>query len=100
MTDRIAQVRSVTLPGPYVLPAYRSVGHVRLTNKTPCGTYRMGLFPSLFYNPGPPGLWSLYEVVRRSEGLRRADKRESSDCPPEPRSRCRRGASQKPAPGS
>jgi CO/xanthine dehydrogenase Mo-binding subunit len=28
------------LPGPYVIPAYRSVGHVRLTNKTPCGTYR------------------------------------------------------------
>jgi carbon-monoxide dehydrogenase large subunit len=28
------------LPGPYVVPAYRSIGHVRLTNKTPCGTYR------------------------------------------------------------
>ncbi len=28
------------LPGPYVFPAYRSTGHIRLTNKTPCGTYR------------------------------------------------------------
>jgi CO/xanthine dehydrogenase Mo-binding subunit len=28
------------LPGPYCFPAYRSRGHVRLTNKTPCGTYR------------------------------------------------------------
>ncbi len=28
------------LPGPYCFPAYRSIGHVRLTNKTPCGTYR------------------------------------------------------------
>jgi CO/xanthine dehydrogenase Mo-binding subunit len=28
------------LPGPYQIPAYRFRGHVRLTNKTPAGTYR------------------------------------------------------------
>jgi carbon-monoxide dehydrogenase large subunit len=28
------------LPGPYVIPAYRVEGHIRLTNKTPAGTYR------------------------------------------------------------
>jgi CO/xanthine dehydrogenase Mo-binding subunit len=28
------------LPGPYRLPAYRAVGRIRLTNKTPGGTYR------------------------------------------------------------
>jgi len=28
------------LPGPYRVPAYEAVGHVVLTNKTPCGTYR------------------------------------------------------------
>jgi CO/xanthine dehydrogenase Mo-binding subunit len=28
------------LPGPYRVPAYRAVGHIRLTNKTPGGTYR------------------------------------------------------------
>ena len=28
------------LPGPYRVPAYRATGHIRLTNKTPCGTYR------------------------------------------------------------
>lgn len=28
------------LPGPYRIPAYRSAGHIRLTNKTPAGTYR------------------------------------------------------------
>ena len=28
------------IPGPYRMPAYRSVGHVRLTNKTPAATYR------------------------------------------------------------
>ena len=37
------------LPGPYVIPAYRSVGRVRLTNKTPCGTYRApGRFEASF----------------------------------------------------
>jgi aerobic carbon-monoxide dehydrogenase large subunit len=28
------------LPGPYVLPAYETTAHIRLTNKTPAGTYR------------------------------------------------------------
>src|SRR5262249_30741287 len=37
------------LPGPYRVPAYRAVGRVRLTNKTPCGTYRApGRFESTF----------------------------------------------------
>jgi carbon-monoxide dehydrogenase large subunit len=37
------------LPGPYRFPAYRSIGHVRLTNKTPAATYRApGRFESTF----------------------------------------------------
>ena len=37
------------LPGPYVVPAYRVRGHIRLTNKTPAGTYRApGRFESTF----------------------------------------------------
>jgi carbon-monoxide dehydrogenase large subunit len=36
----VPDLTSAMLPGPYVVPAYRAVGHVRLTNKTPCGTYR------------------------------------------------------------
>ena len=28
------------LPGPYLIPAYSVEGHIRLTNKTPAGTYR------------------------------------------------------------
>jgi aerobic carbon-monoxide dehydrogenase large subunit len=37
------------LPGPYRLPVYRAVGHIRLTNKTPGGTYRApGRFESTF----------------------------------------------------
>jgi carbon-monoxide dehydrogenase large subunit len=36
----VTDLTAAMLPGPYVIPAFRSVGHVRLTNKTPCGTYR------------------------------------------------------------
>ena len=45
----VSDLTAAMLPGPYVIPAYRSVGHVRLTNKTPCGTYRApGRFESSF----------------------------------------------------
>jgi aerobic carbon-monoxide dehydrogenase large subunit len=36
----VADLTCAMLPGPYVVPAYRVRGHIRLTNKTPCGTYR------------------------------------------------------------
>src|ERR1700683_1209852 len=37
------------LPGPYRVPAYRSIGHFRLTNKTPAATYRApGRYESSF----------------------------------------------------
>lgn len=37
------------LPGPYLVPAYRVAAHVRLTNKTPSGTYRApGRYESTF----------------------------------------------------
>ena len=36
----VSELTAAMLPGPYLWPAYRSVGHIRLTNKTPCGTYR------------------------------------------------------------
>lgn len=38
-----ATVSSLTasmLPGPYLVPSYRVRGHIRMTNKTPAGTYR------------------------------------------------------------
>ena len=36
----VSDLAAGLLPGPYVIPAYRAVGHIRLTNKTPAGTYR------------------------------------------------------------
>src|SRR5882724_8558639 len=36
----VPDLAAAMLPGPYRVPAYRAIGHVRLTNKTPCGTYR------------------------------------------------------------
>ncbi|MBV8751977.1 MAG: xanthine dehydrogenase family protein molybdopterin-binding subunit [Hyphomicrobiales bacterium] len=45
----VTDLTAAMLPGPYRVPAYRAVGHVRLTNKTPCGTYRApGRFESTF----------------------------------------------------
>ncbi len=38
--DRAGPCRRACCRGPYRVPAYRAVGHIRLTNKTPCGTYR------------------------------------------------------------
>ncbi|HET9618667.1 MAG TPA: xanthine dehydrogenase family protein molybdopterin-binding subunit [Pseudolabrys sp.] len=45
----VPDLAAAMLPGPYCVPAYRAVGHIRLTNKTPCGTYRApGRYESTF----------------------------------------------------
>ncbi|MSO66621.1 MAG: xanthine dehydrogenase family protein molybdopterin-binding subunit [Pseudolabrys sp.] len=45
----VPDLTAAMLPGPYVVPAYRAIGHIRLTNKTPCGTYRApGRYESTF----------------------------------------------------
>jgi aerobic carbon-monoxide dehydrogenase large subunit len=45
----VPDLTAAMLPGPYRVPAYRVTGHVRLTNKTPGGTYRApGRFESTF----------------------------------------------------
>ena len=36
----VPNLTATMLPGPYVIPAYDCKGHIRLTNKTPAGTYR------------------------------------------------------------
>src|SRR5499426_387507 len=37
---RVVMMTCGILPGPYRVPAYRAIGHFRLTNKTPAATYR------------------------------------------------------------
>ncbi len=45
----VPDLAAAMLPGPYRIPAYRAQAHIRLTNKTPCGTYRApGRFESTF----------------------------------------------------
>ena len=45
----VPDLAAAMLPGPYHVPAYRAIGHIRLTNKTPGGTYRApGRFESTF----------------------------------------------------
>ena len=45
----VPDLAAAMLPGPYRVPVYRAIGHIRLTNKTPCGTYRApGRYESTF----------------------------------------------------
>ena len=45
----VPDLAAAMLPGPYRISAYRMTGRIRLTNKTPCGTYRApGRFESTF----------------------------------------------------
>src|SRR5918999_321551 len=45
----VSDLAAAMLPGPYVIPAYRARAHVRLTHKTPAGTYRApGRYESTF----------------------------------------------------
>ncbi|MCC7347929.1 MAG: xanthine dehydrogenase family protein, partial [Variibacter sp.] len=45
----VPDLAAAMLPGPYRVPAYRATGRVRLTNKTPGGTYRApGRYESTF----------------------------------------------------
>ncbi len=45
----VPDLAAAMLPGPYRMAAYRMAGRIRLTNKTPCGTYRApGRFESSF----------------------------------------------------
>src|SRR6201997_1386751 len=37
---RVVHMTAGILPAPYRVPAYRAIGHFRLTNKTPAATYR------------------------------------------------------------
>ena len=60
----VTDLTAAILPGPYVVPAYRARGHIRLTNKTPCGTYRApGRFEGTFVRE------RLVDAIARRLGL-------------------------------
>lgn len=66
------------LPGPYRVPAYRVRGHIRLTNKTPAGTYRApGRFESTFVRE------RLMDAVATACDLDPAEVRRRNLIPPE-----------------
>ncbi len=66
------------LPGPYLIPSYRGRGHIRLTNKTPAGTYRApGRFESTFVRE------RLLDAVGSEMGLDPAEVRRRNLIPPE-----------------
>lgn len=74
----VSDLSAALLPGPYRIPAYRVAGHVRLTNKTPAGTYRApGRFESTFARE------RLMDAVAARLGLGRAEVRRRNLIPEE-----------------
>jgi CO/xanthine dehydrogenase Mo-binding subunit len=66
----VPDLAAAMLPGPYRVPAYRATGHIRLTNKTPCGTYRApGRYESSFVRE------RLMDAIAAQTGLDRVEVR-------------------------
>ena len=73
----VTELTTSMLPGPYTWPAYRSRGHVMLSNKTPCGTYRApGRYESTFVRE------RLIDAVAGRLGLDPAEVRRRNLVPP------------------
>ena len=67
---RVCDMTCGILPGPYRLPAYQAAGHFRLTNKTPCATYRApGRFETNFVRE------RLMDAIAHRLGLSRVEVR-------------------------
>src|SRR5918997_3696075 len=67
---RVAETTCGILPGPYKLPAYRALGHYRLTNKTPAATYRApGRYETNFVRE------RLMDAIARRLGISRVEVR-------------------------
>ncbi len=67
---RVVDLTAGMLPGPYHVPAYRSAGHYRLTNKTPAATYRSpGRYESTFARE------RLIDAIAQTLGFDRVDVR-------------------------
>jgi len=74
----VPDLAAAMLPGPYRVPAYRANVRVRLTNKTPCGTYRApGRFESTFVRE------RLIDAIAARLGLDRVEVRRRNLIPPQ-----------------
>jgi aerobic carbon-monoxide dehydrogenase large subunit len=75
---RVLNLTLWSIPGPYRVPAYRAVGHFRLTNKTPAATYRApGGYESTFVRE------RLLDVAARKLGIEPAEIRRRNLIQPE-----------------
>jgi CO/xanthine dehydrogenase Mo-binding subunit len=73
----VPDLAAAMLPGPYRVPAYRATGHIRLTNKTPCGTYRApGRYESTFVRE------RLLDAIAAKSGLDKVEVRRRNLLPP------------------
>ena len=74
----VPAVSATMLPGPYRIPAYRTTGHIRLTNVTPAGTYRgPGRYETTFVREG------LLDRIAAELSLNPLDVRRTNLVPPE-----------------
>ena len=90
----VPDLAAAMLPGPYRVPAYRAAGHVRLTNKTPGGTYRApGRYESTFVRE------RLMDAIAQRLGLDRVEVRRRNLIAKE-RDAVSRGRSRRSAPTS
>jgi len=72
----VASLTASMLPGPYVVPNFRARAHVRLTNKTPAGTYRSpGRYEGTFARE------RLVDKIADTLGLDRLDVRRTNFIP-------------------
>ncbi|MBO0872503.1 MAG: xanthine dehydrogenase family protein [Pseudonocardia sp.] len=74
----VSSLAASMLPGPYLVPNLRALGHVRMTNKTPCGTYRSpGRYEGSFARE------RLMDQIAAELGLDRLEVRRRNLIPPE-----------------
>jgi aerobic carbon-monoxide dehydrogenase large subunit len=74
----VTDLSAAMLPGPYLVPSYRTQGRVRLTNKTPCGTYRApGRYESTFARE------RLVDVIAHRMGIDPIEMRRRNFIPPD-----------------
>lgn len=74
----VSDLAAAMLPGPYLVPSYKALGHIRLTNKTPAGTYRApGRYETTFARE------RMMDIIAKEMGIGRLEIRRRNLIPPE-----------------